>query len=77
MRCRPISRYEPTGAIRFRIGRLGQLVLQLEFIGKVFEGAPPRPGTEKRSIPERIVWRDADKGDRDRIIRSGVFVPKE
>lgn len=73
----PRVRYRPTGAIRFRVGRFGRLIVQREMVEETFTGAPPPPGIEAEPTSTSTVWCDADRGDMSFVIRAGTYVPRE
>ena len=62
-----------TGRIRFRIGRFGKLVTQLEYRQERYSGAPPMHGQAKEPQSISLKWRDAKGNDSDVLMRMGAF----
>lgn len=64
-----------TGAIRFRRGWLGRMVLQVELLEQTVPFVPPAHGEKALVLSERRVWRDADKQDFDHVMRCTRYLP--
>lgn len=63
-----------TGRVRFRVGKFGKLITQVEIKQTRHHACPPQYGQEDEVLSEYVFWRDVGKTDISDMIRLGTLI---